>query len=99
MGVSTTYIGRVDIVPGLNQSEYDYLRAFAYSRRCFRPAGPYAVIPAHPDYGRGEQAVELSNKIADGQPGYWCQWRLCPHGCCLGTATRSSTPVRLGWST
>lgn len=29
MGVNTTYIRRVDIVPGLNQSEYDYLTAFA----------------------------------------------------------------------
>ena len=43
MGHSTTYLGHVEIVPGLNQAEYDYLRAFAYSRRCYRPDGPYAV--------------------------------------------------------
>lgn len=84
MGVTTEYLGRIEIVPGLNQAEYDYLRAFAYSRRCFRPAGPYAVVPAHPDYGRGDEATELFNSYAAGQPGYWCQWRPCGHGCCLG---------------
>lgn len=84
MGVNTDYLGRVNVVPGLNQVEYDYLRAFAYSRRCFRTAGPYAVVPAHPDYGRGDSATKLHNEVAAGQPGYWCQWTPCPHGCCLG---------------
>lgn len=42
------------------------------------------MVPAHPDYGRGDRAVDLSNEIAQGQPGYWCLWTPCPHGCCLG---------------
>jgi hypothetical protein len=83
MGVSTNYLGHVEIVPSLNQAEYDYLHAFARSRRSYRPEGPYAVSPEDPHAGSGEQEVELYNQIADGQPGYWCQWVPCPHGCCL----------------
>jgi hypothetical protein len=45
MGVSTNYLGHVEIVPSLNQAEYDYLHAFARSRRSYRPGGPYAVTP------------------------------------------------------
>ena len=83
MGHNTTYLGHVEIVPGLNQAEYDYLRAFTYSRRCYRRDGPYAVIPAHPHEGESQRATKLRNQIADGQPGYWCDWAPCPHGCCL----------------
>jgi hypothetical protein len=84
MGVKTDYLGHVEIVPNLNQAEYDYLRAFARSRRSFRPEGPYAVHPEDPHTGSSEREVELYNKIAKGQPGYWCHWEPCPHGCCLG---------------
>jgi hypothetical protein len=83
MGVNTDYLGHVEIVPNLNQAEYDYLHAFARSRRSYRPGGPYAVSPEDPDTGNGKREVELYNQIADGQPGYWCQWVPCPHGCCL----------------
>ncbi len=83
MGVNTDYLGHVEIVPSLNQAEYDYLQAFARSRRSYRPGGPYAVIPEDPDTGNGEREVELYNQIADEQPGHWCQWVPCPHGCCL----------------
>jgi hypothetical protein len=83
MGVSTKYLGHVEIEPSLNQTEYDYLHAFARSRRSYRPGGPYAVRPEHPDTGSAVREVELYNQIADGQPGYWCQWVPCPHGCCL----------------
>jgi hypothetical protein len=83
MGVSTNYLGHVEIVPSLNQSEYDYLRAFARSRRSYRPGGPYAVSPEDPHTGSSEREVERYNRIAKGQPGYWCQWVPCPHGCCL----------------
>jgi hypothetical protein len=82
MGVSTNYLGHVEIGPSLNQAEYDYLHAFARSRRSYPPEGPYAVSPEDPHAGSGEQEVELYNQIADGQPGYWCQWVPCPHGCC-----------------
>jgi hypothetical protein len=83
MGVSTHYLGHVEIMPSLNQAEYDYLHAFARSRRSYRPGGPYAVSPEDPHTGSGDREVELYNQIADGQPGYWCQWVPCPHGCCL----------------
>jgi hypothetical protein len=48
MGVSTNYLGHFEIVPSLNQAEYDYLHAFARSRRSYRPEGPYAVSPEDP---------------------------------------------------
>jgi hypothetical protein len=83
MGVNTDYLGHVEIVPNLNQAEYDYLHAFARSRRSHRPGGPYAVSPEDPHTGNGKREVERYNQIADGQPGYWCQWVPCPHGCCL----------------
>jgi hypothetical protein len=35
-------------MPSLNQAEYDYLHAFARSRRSYRPGGPYAVSPEDP---------------------------------------------------
>ena len=83
MGVSTEYLGHVEIVPGLNKAEYDYLVAFADSRRTVRRGGPYAVTPRDPDHGTGDAGARRYNQICDGQPGYWCQWRPCPHGCCL----------------
>jgi hypothetical protein len=83
MGVNTDYLGHVEIVPNLGQAEYDYLQAFARSRRSYRRAGPYAVSPEDPHTGNRKREVERYNEIAVGQPGYWCQWVPCPHGCCL----------------
>ena len=83
MGVNTEYLGHVEIVPALNKAEHDYLIAFADSRRTVRPGGPYAVTPPDPDRGNSDAAVRRYNLICDGQPGYWCQWTPCPHGCCL----------------
>ena len=88
MGVTTRYLGHVSIDPPLNQSEYDYLRLFSRSRRSFRDGGPYAVFPVDPHEEaltlHADEAAERANRIADGQPGYWCQWVPCPRGCCLG---------------
>ena len=72
MGVNTDYLGHIEIVPTLNQAEYDYLRAFARSRRSYRHEGPYAVLPEDPHTDSSERAVQRYNQIADGQPGYWC---------------------------
>jgi hypothetical protein len=87
MGVTTRYLGHVDIEPPLNQAEHDDLRLFSRSRRSFRDGGPYAVLPDDPHEEaptlHGDAAAERSNRIADGQPGYWCQWVPCPRGCCL----------------
>ena len=88
MGVTTRYLGHVEISPPLNQAEYDYLQMFSHSRRSFRESGPYAVFPVDPDEEvptlHGDASAERDNRIADGQPGYWCQWVPCPRGCCLG---------------
>jgi hypothetical protein len=88
MGVTTRYLGHISIDPPLNQDEYDYLRLFARSRRSFRDGGPYEVFPLDPGEEaptlHGDEAAERANRIADGQPGYWCQWVPCPRGCCLG---------------
>ena len=87
MGVTTRYLGHVDITPPLNQAEYDYLRLFSRSRRSFRDGGPYAVLPVDPHEEaptlHADAAAERANRIAEGQPGYWCQWVPCPRGCCL----------------
>jgi hypothetical protein len=88
MGVSTTYLGHIEITPPLNQAEYDYLRMFSRSRRSHRDGGPYGVWPRDPHDEapmlHGDEAAARANQIAEGQPGYWCQWVPCPHGCCLG---------------
>lgn len=80
MGYTTDFIGHVDIDPPLNQDEIAYLTAFSSSRRCDRPGGPYAV-PGNP---RAEDLpTEVSNRVPEGQPGYWCDWVPCWDGCCL----------------
>ena len=55
MGVSANYLGHVEIVPTLNQAEYDYLRAFARAagatggnQGILRRADP--VLPWEPDH-------------------------------------------------
>ena len=84
MGVTTDYLGHIEIVPPLNDSEMAYLHAFARSRRCWRPGGPYEVEPADPPTRNTDIDTERHNSIAEGQPSLWCQWTPCPQGCCLG---------------
>jgi hypothetical protein len=80
VGYTTDFIGHIDIAPALNGEEIAYLTAFSSSRRCARPGGPYAV-PGNP---RAEElTTEVSNRVPDGQPGYWCNWVPCWDGCCL----------------
>lgn len=79
MGVSTTYIGHIEIEPPLNAAERSYLQAFAGSRRCWRRSGPYAVTPSDPEY----TSTDRYNRIAQGQPSLWCQWVPCYRRCCL----------------
>lgn len=97
MGVNTNYLGHVEIVPGLNQAEYAYLTAFADTRRSVRPEGPYAVTPADPKDGTSDREIARYNRINDGQPGYWCQWVPCPHGCCLGWNGREKFYAGPAW--
>lgn len=80
MGYTTDFLGHIDLTPGLNEAEAEYLTAFADSRRCWRPGGPYEV-PGNP---RAEEfTTDIANTVAEGQPGYWCQWVPCWEGCCV----------------
>lgn len=98
MGVTTDFIGHVDIAPALNDAEQAYLAAFTLSRRCRRDGGPYAV-PGNPaaeglrpltrfEIGQLDDAelageTERVNEVAEGQPSFWCDWEICWSGCCL----------------
>ena len=101
MGVTTRYLGHVEISPPLNQDEYDYLRLFSRSRRSFREGGPYEVFPFDPHeeapHLHGDAAAERINRIAEGQPGYWCQWVPCPQGCCLAWDGREKFYAGPAW--
>jgi len=37
------------------------------------------------------------NSAWDGQPGYWCQWVPCPHGCCLTWDGNEKFYAGLAW--
>jgi hypothetical protein len=83
MGYTTDFIGHIDIEPSLNEAEIAYLMAFSSSRRCLREDGPYAV-PGNP--AAEDQAAMptwQANQVAEGQPGYRCDWEPCWDGCCL----------------
>jgi hypothetical protein len=82
MGHTTDFIGHIDIEPALNDDEIAYLTAFARSRRCDRPGGPYAV-PGNPYANDEGLTTEQANHVPGGQPGYWCRWEPCWDGCCL----------------
>lgn len=101
MGVTTRYLGHVTISPPLNQAEHDYLRLFSRSRRSFREGGPYEVLPVDPHEEaptlHGDAAAERYNRIAEGQPGYWCQWVPCPRGCCLSWDGREKFYAGAAW--
>jgi hypothetical protein len=83
---TTDFVGHVDIEPGLNQDEMEYLTAFSLSRRFDRPEGPYAV-PANPmavlETERDTVDVATYNRVAPGQPELRCQWVPSLEGCCL----------------
>jgi hypothetical protein len=85
MGYTTDFLGHFEITPALNDAEREYLAAFAESRRWDRPHGPYAV-PDHPVLDEATppgDGLDRYNRPAPGQPQLYCQWRVCPLGCCL----------------
>ena len=69
------WLGGVGVRPPLNPTEYEYLTAFAESRRWRRPGGPYAV-PDHPLLECTSPGLDLVaySTVADGQPGLVCPW-------------------------
>lgn len=81
MAYRTDFIGHVEVRPGLNEAELDYLMRFTGSRRWRRPGGPYAV-PAT-ECEEEPPATRAWHLPADGQPTLWCDWTPCWDGCCL----------------
>lgn len=101
MGYSTTYLGRLDITPRLNDAETTWLRAFRRTQRAFHPDDPYAV-PMHPS------AEYLTNPLATRDGGdcwSWpsagasglprCDWEPSVDGSCLhwSEVEKSNTAV------
>lgn len=68
-------VGCVRVRPELNRAEYEYLTAFAESRRWRRPGGPYAV-PDNPIAECTDPDLDLGayTTAAEGQPGPACPW-------------------------
>jgi len=68
-------VGVVRVDPPLSPAEFEYLTAFAESRRWRRPGGPY-VVPGNPLAECLEPAFDLTRYAvpADGQPGLRCPW-------------------------
>jgi hypothetical protein len=83
MGYTTDFLGHIDIDPVLNEHEQAYLAAFGLARHFDRPAGSYDV-PGNP-YADDRQGVDLDayNRLGTGKPQLYCQWVVCPTGCCL----------------
>ncbi|MGA8116100.1 MAG: hypothetical protein WCA46_20770 [Actinocatenispora sp.] len=85
MGYTTTFTGRVTVVPPLNGHEIDYLERFAGSCRMHRTKGPYFVD------GGGHRGQDIEPDVLDGgraappeQPGRWCGWVPSADGSSLG---------------
>jgi hypothetical protein len=61
--------------PPLRRAEFEYLMAFAESRRWSRPEGPY-FVPANPLAECLDSSLDLASygTPAEGQPGLLCPW-------------------------
>jgi hypothetical protein len=99
MGFSTKYLGRLDIEPHLNESEVEWLRAYAaidrrhYTERYEVAMNPRAV--ALQRWRREEAGEEAGEAVApdpdpftsltplDGSPYPHLDWEPCVQGCCL----------------
>lgn len=85
MGYRVKTIGHIDVRPALNDDEYEYLTAFAESRRWSRPQGPFWV-PSTPfgfDEDTAGASTDAINRPPGGQPGLWCPWTPSCRGDCL----------------
>jgi hypothetical protein len=83
VGYRVKAVGHIDVRPALNDEEFEYLMAFAESRRWRRSADPWAVpsAPFGMDEDHGE--VEGYDELPEGQPGVWCPWVPSCVGRCL----------------
>jgi hypothetical protein len=97
MGYSTDFIGHIEIRPALNDAEIEYLEAFTTSRRCRRPGGPYDV-PGNPRAETFEDfPTDVINRVAAGQPDFWCDWSVCWEGCCLAWSGKEKSYAMVPW--
>jgi hypothetical protein len=69
MGVSTNYLGHVEIVPSLNQAEYDYLHAFARTRRSYRPDRELSLLRVEANEVISE-ILRRGDPVLPWEPGY-----------------------------
>lgn len=89
MGFSTTYLGRLDITPPLNDAEADWLRVFAeIDRRHFREPYEVAMNPRVVQRESWSSTSPRSDAFGsltppDGSPYPHISWRPCMDGCCL----------------
>ena len=99
MGYNTWTVGHLDIDPPLRLVEQRYLTAFSQSRRFERPGGPYEVPPNPAAALRAESELptEVADRIADGQPNYWCDWAPCWDGCCISPTGKEKSYSLRSW--
>ncbi len=94
MGFSTKYLGRLEIQPPLNDSEADWLRAFAaIDRRHYTEPYEVAMNPRALEFDRlkqrqadrGSSCGDAFTSLAprDGTPYPHLDWAPCYEGCCL----------------
>lgn len=75
----TEIIGTFEISPGLNRDESEYLIAFSETRRWWRSAGPYVVLP-HPKLPEPFDDPALYETPHPGEPDLCCGWIPAPGG-------------------
>jgi len=83
MGYTTDFLGHIDIEPVLNEHEIAYLTTFEHTRHFDRPGAPYDVQGNPFADDREGVDIDTYNRLGDGKPQLYCQWRVCPDGCCL----------------
>jgi hypothetical protein len=84
MGYTTTFTGRVTVVPPLNPQERDYLTRFGGTRRMHRGKGPYFVGGGGFAGQDIEPDVIAGSDPPPGQPSLWCQWVPSEDGATIG---------------
>lgn len=90
MGYSTSFTGRIEIEPPLNQSEIDYLTRFSDTRRMHRVQGPFYIIG-------DEVGVFNANKPPPGQPHLWCDFYPTEDGTALIWNESEGTRCATAW--
>uniref|UniRef100_A0A6M3LVW2 Uncharacterized protein n=1 Tax=viral metagenome TaxID=1070528 RepID=A0A6M3LVW2_9ZZZZ len=73
MGYTTTFRGKIAVVPKLNKEEIEYLKKFSATRRMIRGKGEYYCGTG--DAGQDREAdITSYNAPPPTQPSLWCQW-------------------------